>query len=284
MKKKKITAVVCAVLALAVVSGSLIYNSNITLDIDKFTVSSPDIPKEFDSYNIVQLSDIHNVDYKKFKEDFFESVKSCDPDVIFITGDIVSSYPPSCENSIEIISRLTGISDVYFVSGNHEAWEDEQYGKMREAFKRYGVRELENESVFLEKDGGKINLIGIIDPELFGGMDKRRALIERTMTKLVRDDMYNIMLFHRPEYFDEICRSGVQLAFTGHAHGGQFILPFIGGVIAPGQGLFPEYTEGIYTSDKTQMVVSRGIGQSMLPFRINNSPEIVLVTLKSEKN
>lgn len=284
MKKKKITAVVCAVLVLAVASGALIYNSNITLDIDKFTVSSPDIPSEFDSYNIVQLSDIHNADYKKFKEDFFECIKSCDPDVIFITGDIVSSYPPSCKNSIEIISRLAEISDVYFVSGNHEARESEQYEKMREAFELYGVKELENESVFLEKDGAKINLIGIIDPELFGDMDKRRALIERTMTKLVRDDMYNIMLFHRPEYFDEICASGVQLAFTGHAHGGQFILPFIGGLVAPGQGFFPEYTEGIYTSGATQMVVSRGIGQSVFPFRINNSPEIVSVTLKSEKN
>ena len=232
MKKKKITAVVCAVLALAVVSGSLIYESNVSLDIDKFTVSSPDIPSEFDSYSIVQLSDIHNADYKKFREDFFESVKSCDPDVIFITGDIVSSYPPSCGNSIEIISRLAELCDVYFVSGNHEAMESEQYEKMREAFELYGVKELENESVFLEKDGGKINLIGIIDPELFGDMDKRRALIERTMTGLVRDDMYNIMLFHRSEYFDEICRSGVQLAFTGHAHGGQFILPFIGGLVA----------------------------------------------------
>ena len=99
MKKKKITAVVCAVLALAVVSGALIYESNVSLDIDKFTVSSPDIPSKFDSYSIVQLSDIHNADYKKFREDFFESVKSCDPDVIFITGDIVSSYPPSCGNS-----------------------------------------------------------------------------------------------------------------------------------------------------------------------------------------
>ena len=88
MKKKKITAVVCAVLALAVVSGALIYESNVSLDIDKFTVSSPDIPSKFDSYSIVQLSDIHNADYKKFREDFFESVKSCDPDVIFITGDI----------------------------------------------------------------------------------------------------------------------------------------------------------------------------------------------------
>lgn len=284
MKKRGIAIAFLAVLTAAAVSGVSICESNTTLDIDEFTVSSDDIPEEFDSYSIVQLSDLHNVDYKRLSPDFFESIKSCEPDVIFITGDIVSSYPPSCENSVEIISRLAEISDVYFVSGNHEAREEEQYKKMRDAFEQYGVRELFNESVFIKKNGGKINLIGIADPELFGDMDKRRALIERTMTGLVKDGMYNIMLFHRPEYFDEICASGVQLAFTGHAHGGQFILPFVGGVVAPGQGFFPKYTEGIYSSDATRMIVSRGIGQSVFPFRINNSPELVHVVLKNEKD
>ncbi len=284
MKKRGIAIAFLAVLTAAAVSGISVCESNTTLDIDEFTVSSGDIPEEFDSYSIVHLSDIHNADYKRLSPDFFESVKSCAPDVIFITGDIVSSYPPSCENSVEIISRLAEISDVYFVSGNHEAREEEQYDKMRAAFDKYGVKELFNESVFIEKDGGKINLIGIADPELFGDMDKRRALIERTMTGLVKDSMYNIMLFHRPEYFDEICASGAQLAFTGHAHGGQFILPFVGGFVAPGQGFFPEYTEGIYSSDGTRMIVSRGIGQSVFPFRINNPPEIVHIVLKNEKD
>lgn len=284
MNKRGIAIALLAVFTAVSASGILICDSNSRLDVDCFTVYSEDIPGEFDGFKIVQLSDIHNVDYKKFNSDFFSETEKLNPDVIFITGDIVSSYPPSCENSVEIISKITDIADVYFVSGNHEAREPEQYKKIRDAFKKYGVTELCNESVFLEKNGGKINLIGIIDPELFGDMDKRRALIERTMTGLARDGMYNIMLFHRPEYFDEICASGVQLAFTGHAHGGQFILPFVGGLAAPGQGFFPEYTEGIYSSGKTQMAVSRGIGQSVFPFRVNNSPEIVCVTLKSGKN
>ena len=72
------------------------------------------------------------------------------------------------------------------------------------------------------------------------------------------------------------------LVFSGHAHGGQFRLPLIGGVVAPNQGLFPEYHAGLYSEEDTDMVVSRGIGNSILPFRINNRPEIVLVELQSE--
>ena len=72
------------------------------------------------------------------------------------------------------------------------------------------------------------------------------------------------------------------MVFSGHAHGGQFRLPLVGGVVAPNQGLFPEYDAGLYSEQSTDMVVSRGIGNSILPFRVNNRPEIVLVELHSE--
>ena len=281
--KKKLLISICVAAAAAAAFSAYVYKGNRTLDVDRYTVSSADIPAGFDSFNIVQLSDLHDADPDKFINGFFDSIRACEPDVIFITGDSVTSYPPSYENAADMLPELTDIADVYFVSGNHEAREPEQYEKLLEAFAEYGVRVLDNESVTLTRNGDSINLIGITDPIFFGDMDKRRSIIERKMESLTSDGMYNIMLFHHPEYLDEISSAHVQLAFTGHAHGGQFILPFIGGLIAPGQGLFPEYTEGIYEQSGTRMVVSRGIGRSAFPFRINNNPEIVCVTLKSEK-
>ena len=89
-----------------------------------------------------------------------------------------------------------------------------------------------------------------------------------------------MVLSHRPELLSSYAKGGVDLVFSGHAHGGQFILPLIGGLYAPGQGFFPKYTQGIITQDRTNLVISRGVGNSAFPFRLNNRPEVVLVTLQ----
>jgi predicted MPP superfamily phosphohydrolase len=103
------------------------------------------------------------------------------------------------------------------------------------------------------------------------------------LTELLdEEDGYTILLSHRPELFEVYAQHTVDLVFSGHAHGGQFRIPFVGGLIAPNQGLFPKYDAGIYEEGNTTMVVSRGIGNSIVPFRINNRPEIVLVELASQ--
>ena len=93
---------------------------------------------------------------------------------------------------------------------------------------------------------------------------------------------YSILLSHRPELFETYVDNNINLVFTGHAHGGQIRIPFIGGIIAPNQGLFPKYTSGIFTKNETNMIVSRGIGNSLFPFRINNNPELVIVELNNK--
>ena len=99
---------------------------------------------------------------------------------------------------------------------------------------------------------------------------------------LESENGYTILLSHRPELFETYVNCGVDLVFSGHAHGGQFRLPLIGGLIAPNQGLFPKHDAGLYTDANTNMVVSRGIGNSIIPFRLNNRPEVVLVEFRSE--
>lgn len=114
-------------------------------------------------------------------------------------------------------------------------------------------------------------------------LSEESALIEGTLQTLTEDSAaYSILLSHRPELFDVYVRHQIDLVFSGHAHGGQFRLPFIGGLIAPDQGLFPTYTAGIYEEENTQMVVSRGLGNSIIPIRFHNRAEIVLIELQSD--
>ena len=106
--------------------------------------------------------------------------------------------------------------------------------------------------------------------------------MKQTLSGLTWDgDSYTVLLSHRPELLEAYADSGVDLVFSGHAHGGQFRLPFVGGIVAPNQGLFPEYDSGLYTEKGATMLVSRGIGNGILPIRFNNRPEVILAELRS---
>lgn len=107
-------------------------------------------------------------------------------------------------------------------------------------------------------------------------------LSEKLKSLLQTGESYTVLLSHRPELAELYADLGVDLALCGHAHGGQFRLPYIGGVFSPSQGLFPKYTCGLYETDGKITIVSRGIGNSSFPFRINNSPELVLVKLENK--
>ena len=108
-------------------------------------------------------------------------------------------------------------------------------------------------------------------------------MVKAKLNSLIDDNNnYMILLSHRPELFETYVCCGVDLVLSGHTHGGQFRLPFIEGLVAPNQGLFPKYDSGLYTDRITNMVVSRGLGNSIIPFRFNNRPEVVLVELNTE--
>ena len=149
-----------------------------------------------------------------------------------------------------------------------------------------GVVVLEDEGVELEQSGEIITLLGVNDPsfqtDYLLGDDE--TLMQGKLQELVSDyDGYTVLLSHRPELFEVYAESGADLVLSGHAHGGQFRLPFVGGLIAPNQGFFPQYDAGLYTEENTNMIVSRGIGNSLLPFRINNRPEVILIELRSQQ-
>ena len=107
-------------------------------------------------------------------------------------------------------------------------------------------------------------------------------MVSETKNEFFTTEGYRILLSHRPEFFDQYVEAEVDLVLSGHAHGGQFRLPFVGGLVAPGQGVFSAYVSGLYSEIKTSMVVSRGIGNSIIPMRFNNRPEVVLIELRRE--
>ena len=146
-----------------------------------------------------------------------------------------------------------------------------------------GVIIADNKSFIIERGEEKINLIGIEDPsftEKNDYFDSYHSIIKEKINSLKKDGLYNIVLSHRPEYFRAYVEAGADLVLCGHAHGGQVIIGDKG-LFAPGQGFFPEYTQGIHIKNDTSMIVSRGLGDSVLP-RVNNMPELVIVTLRSK--
>ncbi len=241
---------------------------NFALQTNTHYVVSARLPAAFDGFRIAQISDLHNCK----NPDPLPQLKACAPDIIVLTGDLIDSRHTDVEAALSFVREAVKIAPCYFVTGNHEA-RSPDWDTLEQGLLQAGVTVLCNETVTLTRNGQSICLLGLTDAGFQGGI----------MASIPADPAcFTVALAHRPEYIDTYVAGGYDLVFVGHAHGGQFRLPFAGGVIAPGQGLFPKYDGGVYQEGATQMLVSRGIGNSVVPLRINNRPEILLAILQTE--
>ena len=281
MKTKKKFIVLAAIVAILILLIIWIAYGNTDLEIYKYNVKSEDIPSEFDNFRIVQISDLHNAEFGENNEKLLLMLKQADADIIAITGDMIDSRNTDIDVAISFAQKAVNIAPVYYVNGNHESRVLGEYEKLKQGLTDAGVTILENSSADITIGDEAITLIGINDPTF------RMELVDDTMEQNIAhqledvipdNDNYKVLLAHRPEYFD-VYAGKVDLVLSGHAHGGQFRIPFIGGLVAPGQGFFPEYYEGSHIKENTEMIVSRGIGNSIIPFRINNKPEIIVAEL-----
>ena len=282
-KKKKfiLLAVVAAVLIALVI---WIAWGNTALELNTYAVTSSRLPQSFDGYRIAHISDLHNAEMGEGNEKLLVMLREADPDMIAITGDLIDSRNTNVEIALQFAQEAMKIAPCYYVSGNHEARVNE-YEELKTGLISAGVIILEDAQTEISIEGQTITLIGVNDPSfqtdyLFGDSE---TVLNSKLTELHTDgEAFTILLSHRPELFDAYAEHDVDLVLSGHAHGGQFRLPFIGGLVAPNQGLFPEYDAGIYTDGNTNMLVSRGVGNSILPFRINNRPEVILIELQTK--
>ena len=282
-RKKKfiLLAVMVAVLIALIV---WIVWGNTALELNTYTISSSDLPESFAGFRIAHVSDLHNAEMGKDNEKLLMLLRDADPDMIAITGDLIDSRNTDIEIALQFVKEAMKIAPCYYVTGNHEVRVNE-YGELKTGMEDAGVIILEDARTEIGLEGEIITLIGVDDLSfqtdyLFG--DSEAVMSTKLEELRTGEDGFTILLSHRPELFDTYVDQNIDLVLSGHAHGGQFRLPFIGGLVAPNQGLFPEYDAGIYTEGNTNMLVSRGVGNSILPFRINNRPEVILIELQAK--
>lgn len=278
-RKKALLAVLCALIAASVAFGGWVIWANTALERTDYTIESPKLPQAFDGYVIAQVADLHCAEYDEGNQKLLSMLREAQPDIIVFTGDTVDERHPDKTATLEFLRACVQIAPCYFITGNHEcAMNRADYYDLEAQIREIGVDVLHDQAVTLEKGDAAITLLGVDDENFIGTLYSPEQLRE-----LAGTDGFTVLLSHRPEYFWRYAEAQIDLTLSGHAHGGQFRLPLIGGLYAPGQGTLPEYDSGVYTYKNANMVVSRGIGQSSFPLRFNNRPELVVVTLTTDK-
>lgn len=280
-KKKKRRPILITLFVLLIVFFVWVYWSNTSIQTTMIGISSDKIPKNFNGFIIAQVSDLHNAAFGTHQSRLLDAVKEVSPDFIAVTGDLIDSSHTDVVKAMEFISGAVEIAPVYYITGNHEAW-SEQYAELKQQMLEAGVVILDDEGTTIKYNGASVQLFGLSDPDFTAAYDSSEsaAMIDKKLKAMLHEnDKYTILLSHRPELFDVYAANKINLVLSGHAHGGQVRIPFIGGLAAPNQDFFPKYTEGVHKKGVTNMVVSRGLGNSIIPVRINNRPELVVLTL-----
>lgn len=263
------------------------YWQNNSITIHEIEYKNNKIPEAFQDFKILHLSDLHNKEFGKKQDFLLTKMEDINPDLIVITGDLIDSNRPNLDSAMDLINEAINIAPIYYVSGNHEAWSG-LYEELKAKLETSGVIVLDHQANEFHQHLDSINIIGLSDPSFTEAdwMDDDNPVnIENTFSNLIRDpNQFTILLSHRPELFDLYSKEKIDLVFSGHAHGGQIRIPFIGGLVAPNQGLFPSLTEGIHTKNNTSLIISRGLGNSIIPLIVFNRPELIVVTLSTDTN
>ena len=263
---------------------------NIRIQTTEYELHAEDLPTAFDGFRIALLADIHSRRFGDRQEQLLSRVQAAKPDLILIAGDWLDARYGSMEDCIAQARGLVKIAPVCGVYGNHELRRIQKSGKdsFGPALAQTGVQMLHTSGTRMERGGMFLNLIGVEDPAESGQLRKKELgqamndMLGRVMNGVLPDE-FTILIAHRPEYLSIYAKYPIDLVCAGHAHGGQIRLPGIGGLFAPGQGVLPKYTGGKYTKGQTTMLVSRGLGGRKAPIRIFNMPELVMLTLKTDR-
>lgn len=253
--------------------------TNLAVGFTKLTVKQENLPENFDGLRIVHISDFHNWSFSGMDGLVMKRLKAFEPDFIAITGDIVDAHRTNIPLTLSFVEQLAEVAPCYYSTGNHEgALSEIDRQWLFEGMEKSGVILLHDEAVTLEREGQTL---------IVAGLDDRPYSVEAgsitvAIDSICQESDYNIVLSHKPHYFEEYKASAADLVLSGHVHGGQAKLPFVGGLYGPHQGILPEYDAGLYQDGDFAMVVSRGIGNSRFPIRFNNQPEMLLIELKRQ--
>ena len=269
------TALLVFALLLVLAAGSVL-DSRYHLQLTEYTLFFPKLPESFDGCKVVQLSDLHGMRFGAENRRLVELVRQQEPDIIVLTGDIAGK-DGALDNVEPLLSGIEGLAPTYYVNGNHE-WADGCVEEIEALMKRHGVTCLSNEIELLYRGEDSIAIVGAEDPNGRADMIKPWGLSLRLGE--LYSDHFSLWLAHRNDYIQMYSDIGTDLILCGHGHGGIVRLPFVGGLLNVNRSFGAEYESGVYSTPHFQMVVSRGLGNSIPVPRLFNRPELVAVTLR----
>ncbi|MGI6736090.1 MAG: metallophosphoesterase [Anaerovoracaceae bacterium] len=274
-------------LSLAAMAGAgiLCFEDN-ALTVSAYIYRSEKVDPSLAGYRILQISDLHNKSFGPGNQRLLTRISDCEPDCIVITGDLVDRRRTRLQTAFDFVDAAVKIAPVYYVTGNHE-WlmSTAKYHRLLSGLAARGVVFLEDRMVSLRDH---LCLAGVSARSIFAAKDPDLAArgvpvpADGMLEKAPRDAL-KVLLAHEPQLLPRYARAGADIVFCGHAHGGQVRIPGTGiGLFAPEQGILPAYSAGAYQHGTTTMYVSRGLGNSLFPWRIFNRPEIVVTELQPE--
>lgn len=255
------------------------------IDVTRTVIRCERLPSGFDGFRITLVSDLHDAVFGEEQSELLGRIRETKSDLIALTGDFIGTKKSDVGRMLRFMEKLPGIGQVCYVTGNHEfrlSAEDKErfFRGIRDA----GIRFLRNETAMLERKGDEIQIVGVDDPAIIGegrhpmdGMVLKEELEKASFSP----DRFTLLLTHRPEQLPLYAEAGVDLVLCGHSHGGQIRMPGIGALYVPSQGWFPKYDCGLYRERKTQMYISRGLGCSVVNFRISDPPELAVLELRT---
>jgi len=279
------------------------------IDITEYNYYSDKITADFEQFKLAVISDLHTNELGINSCNLIAKIDEVNPDAIIIAGDMLSDNAKRMHVTYKLLNALTKKYEIYYACGNHELKlgtnprSEEKYKEYRKKFRKAGVHYLNNKTDYICKGNSKIHIAGLnIARKYYTKIWNRKQNIpEGYIESLVgkpggsessnsNAETLSILIAHNPIYFDSYASWGADIIFSGHVHGGMMVLPRIGGVISSSFELFPKYDFGEFnkinelTGHKSTMYLTRGQGSHTIPLRINNNPEIMVVTLNSCKN
>ena len=268
------TRIICALLAFTVSLCGYVFIEPHMLQVKEYTVRSSDIPEEFENLKIVLLTDVHHNDFLSLArvEDVVARVNAMRPDLILMGGDYVSHDPKYIPPVFQALGGLAAPLGVYGVLGNHDHWADA--GMCRDEAQKNGIKLIDNTMLWVEKVGARIALAGV------GDLDEDVCDISPVEKEAAAED-FVVLLSHNPDYIELLASDKVDLMLSGHTHGGQVTFFGLFALMLPSR-YGGKYCTGVYHKEDTELIVSNGIGVSVLPIRFCAPPQIVEVTLQRE--
>ena len=254
-----------------------------------YTITSAKIPAGFDGVRILQLTDLHSHEYGQNNKDLIAKIRKIDPDYIFCTGDMMNSWDDDGSVFLSLVEQISGEYPVYIIYGNHEQM-SKSIDSYAEKLTQAGGIVLNDAGVTLERDGGKIKLYGLIIPiyeYVPADYEKPKNHSDYTYRRIetaigpARQDMFNLLLAHTPTKIAAYSAWGADLVLCGHMHGGIVQVPFMGGLLSPEKEFFPDYCSGYFEYNQTRMIIGTGLGYGVIPVRLFNPPELVVITLSN---